>query len=152
MSAPALLDDLVVCPHHTAVCVEDFDAAQDFFCNVVGMRLENEAAHRDEENLGTVVGLPGAAIRWAMLERNGYRIELFRYFQPEGRTVNIRQSDRGITHIAFQVSNADAAYQRIVDAGYTPYSPPCDLRGGVTRPFYVHGPEGIVVEFIEIRS
>ena len=147
-----LLDDLVMRPHHTAICVNDFDAAQAFFCDVVGMRLENAADRRDEENLGRVVGLPGAVIRWAMLERDGYRLEMFKYFEPEGRDLNVRQSDRGITHIAFQVSDSDAVYERVREAGYETYSPPLDLRGGVTRPFYLKGPEGIVVEFIEFRQ
>ncbi len=150
--AGVLLDGLVIKPHHTAVSVEDFDAAQAFFCDVIGMRVENEAVRRDEENLGVVVGLPDAVIRWAMLERDGYRIELFKYIHPQGKTVNIRQCDRGITHIAFQVRDADEAFRRIVDAGYSTVSAPLDLRGGAARPFYVNGPEGIVVEFIELRS
>lgn len=148
----SLLGDLVVRPHHTAVCVEDFDAAQDFFCDVIGMRVEGAIDRREEEGLAAVVGLPGAAARWAMLERDGYRIELFKYFRPEGVTVNIRQCDRGITHVAFQVTDADAAYEKIRDAGFDTYSPPIDLRGGASRPFYIKGPEGIVVELIEIRS
>ena len=148
----ALLGDLVVRPHHTAVCVEDFESAQSFFRDVIGMRVESEAAQRDEENLGVVVGLPGAVIRWAMLEREGYRIEIFKYFEPEGRTVNIRQCDRGVTHIAFEVRDADEAYRRIIEAGHEAVSTPQDLRGGAARPFYVKGPEGIVVEFIEIRK
>lgn len=148
----ALLSGLVLRPHHTAVCVENFDAAQGFFCDVIGMTVEGEADHRDEEKLGVVVGLPGAVIRWAMLELSGYRVELFRYYHPDGRTINISQSDRGITHIAFEVTNADTVHARITDAGYQAYSLPHDLRGGATRPFYIHGPEGVVVEFIEIRN
>ena len=147
----ALLDDQVLRPHHTALCVEDFDAAQAFFRDVVGMRVENEADHRDEAALGTVVGLPGAVVRWAMLERAGYRLELFKYYRPEGRTVNIRQSDRGLTHIAFEVRDADEVYRRVIAAGHEAFSAPQDLRGGATRPFYLHGPEGVVVEFIELR-
>lgn len=40
--------------------------------------------NRDEESLGLVVGLPGAVIRWGLLERDGYRVELFKYHKPEG--------------------------------------------------------------------
>lgn len=147
----SLLGDLVVGAHHTAVCVEDFDAAVEFFRAVVGMRVENHAERRDEENLGTVVGLPGAVIRWAMLELNGYRVELFKYYEPTGRTINIRQNDRGLTHIAFEVRNVDEVYRRVAGKGHDAYSEPKDLRGGVTRPFYLEGPEGVVVEFIEFR-
>lgn len=150
--ASPLLGDLVMRPHHTAVCVEDFDAAGAFLRDVVGMRMEATMDNRDEAALGVVVGHPGAVIRWAMFEHSGYRVELFRYYQPSGRTINIRQADRGITHIAFQVRDVDEVYRRIVDAGYDTYSPPQDLRGGATRPFYLRGPEGIVIEFIQLNE
>jgi catechol 2,3-dioxygenase-like lactoylglutathione lyase family enzyme len=116
------------------------------------MRVEGEMDHRSEPALGVVVGLPGAVIRWAMLEFFGYRIELFKYYNPEGRSIAIRQCDRGLTHIAFQVNNTDEVCRRIRQAGYTTFSDPQDLRGGVTRPMYVNGPEGIAVEFLEIRQ
>lgn len=146
-----LLDGLVLRAHHTAVCVNDFDAARAFFTDVIGMRLEGEMDQRGEPALGVVVGLPGALIRWAMLEFFGYRIELFKYYEPVGRDIAIRQCDRGITHIAFQVNDTDEVCRRIRAAGIETFSDPQDLRGGLTRPMYVRGPEGIAVEFIQLR-
>ncbi|MFZ9390601.1 MAG: VOC family protein [Burkholderiaceae bacterium] len=146
-----LLDGLVLRAHHTAVCVENFDNAREFFTEIIGMQIEAEMDQRSEPALGVVVGLPGAVIRWAMLEFFGYRIELFKYYQPEGKAIAIRQCDRGITHIAFQVNNTDEVCRRIRAAGYTTFSDPQDLRNGITRPVYVYGPEGIAVEFLEIR-
>ena len=52
----------------------------------------------------------------------------------------------------FQVSDTDEVCRRVRAAGYRTYSDPQDLRGGVTRPVYVEGPEGVVVEFLEIRG
>ena len=151
-ASPPLLDGLVLRAHHTAVCVEDFEKARAFFTDVIGMRVEGEMDHRSEPALGVVVGLPGAVIRWSMLEFFGYRIELFKYYNPEGKTIAIRQCDRGLTHIAFHVNNTDEVCRRIRQAGYTTFSDPQDLRGGITRPMYVYGPEGIAVEFLEIRN
>ena len=148
----ALLDGLVLRPHHTAVSVEDFDAALAFFRDVVGMRVEKHAERRSEEALGVIVGLPGAVIRWAMLECKDYRIELFKYLEPQGRKIEFRQCDHTITHVAFQVSDTDEVCRRIRAAGYRTYSDPQNLRGGITRPMYVEGPEGLVVEFLQIRG
>ena len=148
----ALLDGLVLKPHHTAVSVEDFDTALAFFRDVVGMRVEKQADRRSEEALGVIVGLPGAVIRWAMLEHSGYRFELFKYLEPQGRKIEFRQCDHTITHVAFQVTNTDEVCRRVRAAGYRTYSDPQDLRGGATRPMYVEGPEGVVVEFLEIRA
>jgi catechol 2,3-dioxygenase-like lactoylglutathione lyase family enzyme len=144
--------DLIVRPHHTAVSVADFESARDFFVNIIGMKLEGEVNNRDEENLGLVVGLPGAVIRWALLERDGYRIELFKYHTPEGREVPIRQCDYGLTHMAFEVSDTDEVFRRLKELGYETLSDPLELRGGVTKPIYVKGPGGIIIEFLEIRK
>ena len=151
-STASTVSDLIVGLHHTAVSVEDFDAALEFFCDIVGMRVEGEMKLRSEEGLGIVVGLPGAKTRWAMLELQGKRIELFRYYSPEGRSIEIRQCDRALTHIAFQVSDVEAVSSRLRAMGYRAHSDPQSLRGGASRPIYVIGPEGIVVEFVEYPS
>ena len=150
--AGASVRDLVIQAHHTAVSVEDFEAARDFFTEIVGMHLEGEMDHRDESNLGVVVGLPGAVIRWALLEMSGYRIELFKYYTPVGMRRPLRQCDIGLTHLCFQVSDSDEAYRRLTAAGHRTISAPQSLRGGRTKPFYLIGPEDIVVEFLEVRS
>ncbi|WP_326541179.1 VOC family protein [Pseudorhodoferax sp.] len=153
MATTPLLAGLVLRPHHTALCVDDFEAARAFFTDLIGMVVEGEMDQRGEAGLGVVVGLPGAVIRWAMLELQGYRVELFKYYNPaDGRRAGLRQCDRGLTHIAFQVNDADEAYARLRAAGIETYSAPQDLRGGRSRPFYAVGPEGIAVEFIELRD
>ena len=104
---------------------------------------------RDEPELATVTGLPGAACRWAMLELPGYHIELFKWLTPEGKPVPIRQCDHGLTHICFQVKDAAEARRRMIAAGYQPLSEVQSLRGGRAKPFYCRGPEGLIVEFVE---
>lgn len=150
--AGALLSPLIVRAHHTAVSVRDFDGALNFFTNVVGMRIEGEMDQRREENLGPVTGVKDPTIRWAMLELGGFRIELFKYYQPEGKRHAISQNDIGLTHLCFQVSNADEAHERITRAGYRSLSKPLELRSGASKAFYCEGPEGIIVEFLELRT
>lgn len=142
---------LIVRPHHTAVSVRDFDAALDFFVHVIGMRVVGHMDHRREANLDQVVGLPEVDIRWAMLELGGYHLELFKYYSPAGRTHHIRQCDLGLTHLCFEVYDVDLVHERLTAAGYRANSPPLELRGGRSKPIYVTGPEGIVIEFLELR-
>ncbi|HQT74216.1 MAG: glyoxalase [Ferrovum sp. 34-44-207] len=150
--ASASVSDLIIRPHHTALSVEDFETVRDFLTNVVGMHLENEMDHRDESALGTVVGLPGAVIRWALLELSGYRIELFKYYKPKGVLHPIRQCDIGLTHICFQVSDVSEVHRRLTAAGYESISTPQALRDGRSKPFYLIGPAGIVIEFLELSA
>lgn len=144
------VSDLIKRPHHTALSVRDFDLVKGFYVELLGFRVDGEMDRRTD--VAPVVGLPGATIRWAMLERDGYRIELFRYFEPEGDMTPCRQCDGGYTHIAFEVGDADEAYRRMTRAGYEAVSPPTELRGGASKAFYLRGPEDHIVEFIELRG
>lgn len=148
-STSSLVGDLVLRPHHTALCVEDFDAARDFFVSVLGFEVEGEMDRRSEPGLSLVVALPDALIRWGMLVRDGYRLELFKYYNPPGRAHGPRQSDRGYTHFALEVSDVDAAYERLIAQGYRTTSAPQTLRGGKTRALYILAPEDNVVELIQ---
>lgn len=144
--------DLVVSPHHTALSVHDFEIAKAFFVDVLGFRVENEIRNRGESALGVTVGMPGARCDWAMLERQGHRIELFRWFEPEGKPHGRHQADIGYTHICMQVSDVTETWQRLTAAGWEALSEPQSLRGGVARPVYIIGPEGCIVEFLELRN
>lgn len=148
----ALLSGCILKAHHTAVSVHDFDAALDFFTNIIGMKVEGEMDHRREANLGAVTGVDNPTIRWAMLELGGFRIELFKYHEPQGKRHDIRQNDVGLTHICFQVADADEAHARMTKAGFCSLSKPLELRSGASKPFYCEGPEGIIVEFLELRA
>lgn len=140
---------LITATHHTAVCVDDFEAARDFYVDVLGFTVSGEMERRAEPALGEVVGLPGAVIRWALLSREDHRIELFKYLEPQGRKDIRTQCDCGYTHMAFEVSDVDTAYAKLTAAGYRTYSPPMRLRGGRTKVVYVLAPEGNVTELME---
>jgi len=142
------LDDLIVAPHHTALSIEDFEAARDFFVAVLGFDLEGEMERRTD--IAPVVALPDACVRWAMLSRDGYRLELFKYYSLAGEQHGRRQSDRGFTHIALEVSDVDEAYRRVTALGLRTTCPPKVLRGGATKVIYVLGPEDNVIELIEL--
>ena len=144
--------DLIVTPHHTAFSVEDYETAKAFFVAMLGFRVENEMKNRAEPALGITVGMPGARCDWAMLERQGHRIELFKWLEPEGRPHGRHQADIGYTHICMQVSDVTEAWRRVTAAGWEAFSEPQSLRGGAARPVYIIGPEGCIVEFLELRK
>lgn len=147
----AALRDALLRPHHTAVCVTDFERALRFYTEFLPFRLEGEMDRRSEPALGEVVGLPGAVIRWAMLRLGSHRIELFKYYEPQGRNDARPQCDLGYSHFALEVADVDAVYAQAMASGYSALSPPRDLRGGRTRAFYLCEPEGAITEFIQFR-
>lgn len=145
------VSDLVENIHHTAVCVKDFDAMRRFLVEFLGFETEGEIASRSETELATVVGLPGTRLRWGLYRCGAHRIELFQYFEPVGKSDPPAQCDTGFTHLAFEVSDVRAAHDRSIAAGYRPFSEPQSMRGGVSHVFYLEGPEGLVVEFMQFH-
>lgn len=144
------LQDPQLTAHHTAICVNDFERAKAFYIDFLGFTLEGEMDHRDEPALGEVVGLPGAVIRWAMLAHSSnHRIELFKYYTPQGETQARRQCDFGYSHFAFTVADVDAVYEQVLQAGYQTVSPPRVLRNGRSKALYVMEPEGAITEFVQ---
>ena len=146
------LKDSKLMAHHTAVSVGDFDRAKQFYLEFLGFELEGEMDHRSEPALSEVVGLPNATIRWAMLRLGAYRVELFKYYTPQGDMQARRQCDLGYNHMAFEVADVDAVYEQAVQAGYRCVSEPKSLRQGRTRVFYLAEPEGVVTEFIQFTQ
>lgn len=143
------ISELVVRPHHTAFSCRDWDTARRFFVDIIGFKVLGENLDRGEPELAEVVGMPGARCKWAMLERDGYHLELFQWLTPAGSAVNIRQCDIGYTHIAFQVKDARDVHARLTASGYHPLGRPISLRGGRATAFYCRGPEGCIIEFVE---
>ncbi|MCL4183222.1 MAG: VOC family protein [Burkholderiaceae bacterium] len=143
------LKDKLLSTHHTAICVNDFERARDFYTDFLGFEVEGEMDHRCEPALGEVVGLPGAVIRWAMLRNGTHRVELFKYYTPEGDPRARRQCDFGYSHMAFEVADVDSVYEQAMRAGYRSVSSPRALRNGRTRVFYLAEPEGAITEFIQ---
>lgn len=143
------LEDTLLTIHHTALCVNDFERAKAFYQDFLGFVLEGEIDHRDEPALGEVVGLPGAVIRWAMLAHGSHRVELFKYYAPQGETRARRQCDFGYNHMAFVVNDVDAVYEQVARAGYATVSPPRVLRNGRSKAFYVREPEDAITEFVQ---
>jgi len=144
------LTALVKRPHHTAVSCHDWDRAKHFFVELLGFKVLGEIGRREEAALGTVSGLPGGICRFAMLERGGYHIELLKWLTPQGRRLEVRQCDIGIVHLAIEVSDAKAAREHLLAEGYETISDVQSLRGGRAKVFYCHGPDGVIVEFLEL--
>ncbi|TAM86132.1 MAG: glyoxalase/bleomycin resistance/dioxygenase family protein [Candidimonas sp.] len=143
------LTDATLRIHHTAICVNDFDHARDFYTGFLGFHLDGEMDHRGEPALGEVVALPGALIRWAMLRHGEHRVELFKYYTPQGETAARRQCDFGYSHLAFEVADVDRVYEQVLRAGYRCNSEPKVMRNGHTKVFYLLEPEGAVTEFLQ---
>ena len=136
--------------HHAAISTPDLERCIDFYQNVIGAEVAWDfgwpkgTAEADE-----VVGLKDSQAKAAMLKLGNSFLEVFEFTSPEPavQANNRPVSDHGITHIAIEVSDIHAEYQRMKAAGMAFNCEPKAQESG----FMVYGrdPDGNVIELIE---
>ena len=138
---------------HTGLVVADLDRALDFWCDLLGFRV----ARRMEES--------GAHID-AMLGLNNVRLTTVKLAAPDGNLIELlhfhSHPDRptwagapfstGFTHVALTVEDLAAACTRLEEAGVTFDAPPQQSPDGHARMTYCRGPEGVLLELVEMQQ
>ena len=137
--------------HHVGITVAQLDRSLVFYRDVLGMKVVGLC---DEEDVGAIVGLPGARARIADLDAgNGQILELLEYLSPDGASQAHRPDLVGSCHISLQVDDLSAALSRLAIAGVVPVGEPAKLSGGGVWQdclvVYLRDPDGVFVELIE---
>lgn len=136
---------------HTSFTVSDLDRSVAFYRDILGMELvaQVEASGQIVE---TVLGMPGAHLKVALLKAGDHTLELIQYLSPEGREYDRRTCDVGPCHIAFLVADINEAYQTLSAKGVHFKSAPqtLEIQGQTLRGCYMTDPDGITLELIQI--
>jgi catechol 2,3-dioxygenase-like lactoylglutathione lyase family enzyme len=137
--------------HHAGIVVSDLDKAVTFYQKLLGLEKPSrfEWSQSQSDNVEKVINIKDSAARVAMLEGDGFNVELFEYSAPSqtGDPAGERPCDHGIRHIAFQFDDIDAACKRLIDAGGTMHHEP--VRLGRTWAIYCRDPFGNIVELMQ---
>ena len=123
---------------HTGIHVADLDRSIAFYRDILGLRM----VHRQDSSspyTAALVGFPAAHLRVAMLALpdrpasapSTHDIELIEYVNPRGTAIAARRCDPGTAHLAFAVSDIEAAHTRMVALGVRFVSPPAHITAGV---------------------
>jgi catechol 2,3-dioxygenase-like lactoylglutathione lyase family enzyme len=137
---------------HASVSCADLDRSLHFYRELLGLglRAQGEAEGAEFE----VSGISEPRVRWAdLLLPGGHVLELIEYTHPRGQPVRPEPNDPGATHISLRVADADAAHQRLRDAGVPVRGEPVTIdtagawRGA--RVFYCSDPDGVTIELIQ---
>ena len=131
--------------HHVGLSVPDLDRAIAFYAGVLGFTLQDRAEWSNAPEIDQAIGAEKSAGEFAMIELNGFCIELFQFESPETTTpTEPRIVGQGWTHICVKVKDAKAMHEALVKAGAKMHAPPLDIGDG---PFaYARDPFGNIIE------
>ena len=132
--------------------MSDLDKAIVFYSDAFGFEVVQTADwDRDMPLADLAVGLEETSARMAMLKAPNAYIELWQYRNPEPEDQRSRPCDLGYPHIALQVRDIEAEYQRLSDAGMEfVHDSPVDF--GTSSAVYGKDPFGNIIEIYEIRE
>jgi catechol 2,3-dioxygenase-like lactoylglutathione lyase family enzyme len=136
---------------HAGLVVADLDAALSFWCDLLGFRVE-----RRMEESGPHID--------AMLALQEVRVTTVKLAAPDGNLIELlcfhSHPDRpawagsphstGLTHVALTVADLDAVYEKLREAGVAFNAPPQRSPDGFAKVTFCRGPEGVLVELVEV--
>src|SRR5262245_44973297 len=142
----------IVGAHHTSFTVADLAASITFFRDRLGLELLG-AREVHDEYFGRIVGLPGSAVKAALLRVPGsnHHLELFEYVSPRGQSYRPRPCDPGSAHLALLVDDLNGIYETL-KADVNIISPPVLIDAGPNRggwAIYIRDPNGILIELFQ---
>jgi catechol 2,3-dioxygenase-like lactoylglutathione lyase family enzyme len=136
---------------HTGLVVADLEAALRFWRDLLGFsvvrQMEESGPHID-----AMMGLTDVRVTTAKLNApDGGMIELLHFHShtDKPRWTGTPYST-GFTHVALTVENIDALCTTLQAEGVTFFAPPQHSPDGKVKVTYCKGPEGVLLELVEI--
>lgn len=136
---------------HTGLVVADLDAALRFWRDLLGFTV---ARQMDESgpHIDAMMGLKNVRLTTSKLTApEGGMIELL-YFHshPDRPAWTGTPYSTGFTHVAMTVKDIDVLCKKLAGAGVIFFAPPQHSPDGKVKVTYCRGPEGVLLELVEI--
>jgi len=143
---------------HFSFTVKDIDRSVDFYTHVIGMKLVHTQTQHNEYT-AKLVGYEGANLKVAQLaidamtqQRSGHLLELVQYVYPDCPPTDTATCRPGSAHLAFQVTDIQAEYERMIGAGVRFKSTPNAIMAGINKggyACYFLDPDDITLEILQ---
>ena len=140
--------------HHTAISTPDIERALAFYRDLLGFELAFEFAWpQGSEPADRITALRDSAARAVMLRAGNAYIELFQYESPTPAAGDAERPvcDHGITHVALDVRDIEAEYERLRGAVMRFHCAPIEIGEGI-KATYGRDPDGNVIELQELPA
>ena len=136
---------------HVGLVVSDLDKALQFWCETMGFVISRQMEEAGP-HLDAMMGLNDVRVTTAKLaDPDGNLLELLCFASHLDKDQWIGQPySTGFTHIALTVSDVDEMCLRLRNAGLDIPIQPQYSPDGCVKVIYVRGPEGILIELVEL--
>jgi catechol 2,3-dioxygenase-like lactoylglutathione lyase family enzyme len=159
--------------HHVGITVRDIETSYKFYRDIVGMRIWDQDAELGTYNPGrtesvsengdaTFLGIksaafdeltdnPGSVFKYINLVMpDGFVLQLIEYAEGGGPALDLGHNRAGSPHLSVFVDDVAAKFEEVMRSpGIEPVSGVVKVQPDM-HSFYVHDPDGVPVEFLQI--
>ena len=138
---------------HAGIVVTDMDKSLEFYSKILGLKVVLDVI-REGDFFDKLMAHKGVRMRHVMLEAaDRTRIELFQFLSHPRKAVGTEDiTSIGCSHVGFAVDDVDKAFSRLTDRGFGVNCPPILSPDGYGKVLYAHGPDGTIVELVQIME
>ncbi len=143
---------------HFSFTVSDIEASVHFYRDILGLKLVHRMVH-DQPYTSRQVGFENALLKVALFTiegfpptPSGHLLELIEYVNPPGEPLDAATNRPGAAHMAFQVDDIHAEYERMKALGVRFKSEPVHITAGRNKggwTVYFLDPDGITLEMVQ---
>lgn len=145
---------MILGANHIAISVPDMERALAFYCDLLGFeKLSDAGWPAGTAAADQILAVPNTSARIVHIGTKNLLIELFQFGDCEPQVQDPKRPviDHGYTHLCLAVTDVDAEYARLCEAGMEFHSAPTEVAPGV-RTVYGRDPFGNVLELEEAQG
>lgn len=136
---------------HTGLVVADLERALHFWRDLLGFRVARQM-EESGPHIDAMMGLKDVRVTTVKLTAPDERmIELLHFHShPDRPAWTGTPYSTGFTHVALTVDDLDDTYQKLSEQGVVFKGPPQHSPDGGVKVIYCQGPEGVLLELVEV--
>jgi catechol 2,3-dioxygenase-like lactoylglutathione lyase family enzyme len=135
---------------HVGLTVKDLEASLRFYRDVVGMNVETNFA-LENGGFARLTRNPPAAIKGAYLRAGQFKLQILEYTAGGGATQMIHHNNPGSPHMSFGVEDVETKYRELQAIPSAKIISDIEEVVPGFRSFYVEDPDGVPVEFFQMK-
>ncbi|MBT7591083.1 MAG: hypothetical protein HN561_08430 [Candidatus Scalindua sp.] len=135
---------------HIGIVVSDLKPSICFYKDLFGFQITRQVEESGDyiDNILALCGVKVTTVK--MTAPDGQKIELLQFHSHQRIQKTRDINDIGIAHIAFEVEDLNAEYNRLKDEGVSFNSPPQLSPDGYAKVTFCRAPEGTFIELEEV--